>query len=126
MSAAFSRREFMRLIGTGAAGAAFPGFVGCATTGSQKPVGRVVVIGGGYGGTTAAKYIRLWSRNRIDVTLVEQNAQFVSCPLSNLVLGGSRDIASGKILNATLRFSFVSSATNTSPIPPLPNRSMIL
>jgi len=51
------------------------------------------VIGGGYGGATAAKYLRTWSDGAVDVTLVEANAAFVSCPLSNLVLGGSRRIA---------------------------------
>ena len=51
-----------------------------------------MVIGGGYGGATAARYVRLWSDNSIDVTLIEPNASFISCPLSNLVLGGSRQI----------------------------------
>jgi sulfite dehydrogenase len=50
---------------------------------------RVVVIGGGYGGATAARYIALADR-AIEVTLVEPTPLFVSCPLSNLVLGGSR------------------------------------
>jgi hypothetical protein len=50
----------------------------------------VVVVGGGYGGATAAKYLRLLSGQRIDVTLVEPEAAFVSCPLSNLVIGGSK------------------------------------
>ncbi len=54
---------------------------------------KVVVIGGGYGGATAAKYIRLLSDNAIDVTLVEPNKEFISCPLSNLVVGGSRKLA---------------------------------
>ena len=54
---------------------------------------KVVVIGGGYGGATAAKYIRLLSEYQIDVTLVEPNKEFISCPLSNLVVGGSRKIA---------------------------------
>jgi len=53
---------------------------------------KVVVIGGGYGGATAAKYIRLLSDNRIDVTLVEPNKEFISCPMSNLVIGGSRQL----------------------------------
>jgi NADPH-dependent 2,4-dienoyl-CoA reductase/sulfur reductase-like enzyme len=65
--------------------------VGCASvTGKARP--QVVVIGGGYGGATAARYIRMWSEGAIDVTLVEPNASFISCPLSNLVLGGSRQI----------------------------------
>ena len=54
---------------------------------------KVVVIGGGYGGATAAKYIRLLSNQKIDVTLVEPDKEFISCPLSNLVLGGSRTLA---------------------------------
>ena len=52
-----------------------------------------MVVGGGYGGATAAKYIRMWSEGRIDVTLVEPAAEFISCPLSNLVLGGSKTLA---------------------------------
>jgi NADPH-dependent 2,4-dienoyl-CoA reductase/sulfur reductase-like enzyme len=51
---------------------------------------RVLVVGGGYGGATAAKYVRLLSDRKIDVVLVEPDSAFVSCPLSNLVLGGSR------------------------------------
>lgn len=53
---------------------------------------KVVVIGGGYGGATAAKYIRLLSNGKIDVTVVEPDKTFISCPLSNLVLGGSRTL----------------------------------
>jgi NADPH-dependent 2,4-dienoyl-CoA reductase/sulfur reductase-like enzyme len=52
----------------------------------------VVVIGGGFGGATAAKYVRMWAPD-IDVVLVERDPEFVSCPLSNLVLGGSRTVA---------------------------------
>ncbi len=59
---------------------------------SKPPIGRVVVIGGGYAGTTAAKYIRMWSLGNIEVIVIEKSAQFVSCPLSNLVLGGSKSI----------------------------------
>src|SRR5690606_5564064 len=66
---------------------------GCATTGSGPALGKVVVVGGGYGGATAAKYLRLWSGQRVDVTLVDENPAFVSCPLSNLVLGGSKTLA---------------------------------
>jgi NADH dehydrogenase FAD-containing subunit len=91
-----SRRRFLGLAGGGLASAVLPSWLaGCATTpGPEKPVGRVVIVGGGFGGSTAAKYIRMWSERRIEVVLVEPNAQFVSCPLSNLVLGGSRTIES--------------------------------
>ena len=60
--------------------------------GSKPPLGHVVIIGGGYAGATAAKYIRMWSLNSIAVTVIEKSSQFVSCPLSNLVLGGSKNI----------------------------------
>ena len=59
---------------------------------SQAPLGRVVIIGGGYAGTTAAKYIRMWSNGNIETVVIERSSQFVSCPLSNLVLGGSKSI----------------------------------
>ncbi|MDO5086006.1 MAG: NAD(P)/FAD-dependent oxidoreductase [Comamonadaceae bacterium] len=55
--------------------------------------GHVVVIGGGYGGATAARYIRQWSAQRVHVTLVEPQAAFISCPLSNLVLGSGLPLA---------------------------------
>jgi sulfite dehydrogenase len=77
------RREFIKF--AGAAGAV--SLAGCATPGGGK--GRVVVIGGGYGGATAAKYLRMWEPG-IDVVMVERNDAFTSCPMSNLVLGGSR------------------------------------
>jgi sulfide dehydrogenase [flavocytochrome c] flavoprotein chain len=75
---------------TWAAGAVAASVAGCATVSTSTPLGRVVVVGGGFGGATAAKYLRLWSDNRIEVTLVEPDASFVSCPLSNLVVGGSK------------------------------------
>ena len=86
----FTRRDFIKLIGAGTAA----GLAGCATepAGPAKPVGTVIVIGGGYGGATAAKYIRMWSGGKIQVFLIERNTSFVSCPLSNLVLGGSMNL----------------------------------
>ena len=65
---------------------------GCATTASGPSLGRVVVVGGGFGGATAARYLKMWGGN-IDVTLVERNPQFISCPISNLVLGGHKQMA---------------------------------
>jgi sulfide dehydrogenase [flavocytochrome c] flavoprotein subunit len=60
-----------------------------ATSNKQKR--RVVVVGGGFAGATAAKYMRMWDAD-LEVILIERNAQFVSCPQSNLVLGGSRNL----------------------------------
>ena len=87
-----SRRDFLKASGAAATVSLLPG---CAMEPSapSKTIGRVVVVGGGYGGATAAKYIRLWSGGAIEVLLVERNAEFVSCPTSNLVLGGSRSMA---------------------------------
>lgn len=74
-----------------AAGAAgMSALAGCASVGGSRP--QVVVVGGGYGGATAAKYVRLFSGGKVDVTLVEPQASLVSCPMSNLVLGGSATI----------------------------------
>jgi len=72
------RRDFLKLAGAAS-------LAGCATPAPARA--RVVVIGGGFGGATAAKYIRLWDPS-IDVVLVEREASFISCPISNLVLGG--------------------------------------
>ncbi|HNB43639.1 MAG TPA: NAD(P)/FAD-dependent oxidoreductase [Burkholderiaceae bacterium] len=74
-----------------AAGATALGLSGCASLIGRAPIGRVVVIGAGFGGATAAKYIRKWEP-RIEVTLVERNERFVSCPISNLVLAGAERI----------------------------------
>ncbi|MBL8505381.1 MAG: NAD(P)/FAD-dependent oxidoreductase, partial [Methylobacillus glycogenes] len=64
-------------------------------SGINTPVkGRVVVVGAGFAGATLAKYLRLWSNYGVEVIVVEQNRQFISCPLSNLVLGGSRELSS--------------------------------
>jgi sulfide dehydrogenase [flavocytochrome c] flavoprotein subunit len=65
---------------------------GCASS-SGRNGPKVVVVGGGYGGATAAKYVRMWSDQQINVTLIEPSAAFVSCPISNLVLGGSKTMA---------------------------------
>jgi sulfite dehydrogenase len=65
---------------------------GCASTASGPSIGRVVVVGGGFGGATAARYLKMWGGN-VDVTLVERNTSFVSCPISNMVLGGHKQMA---------------------------------
>ena len=76
------RRDFLKLAGA-------VSLAGCASTGPSKA--RVVVVGGGFGGATAAKYIRLWDPT-IDVVLVERESLYTSCPISNLVLGGYKSM----------------------------------
>ncbi|HEX5390063.1 MAG TPA: NAD(P)/FAD-dependent oxidoreductase [Burkholderiaceae bacterium] len=85
------RRQFVQTLGVGSAAAGLGVLGGCATAGGNGP--KVVVVGGGYAGATAAKYLRLFSDNTVNVTLVEPNAAFVSCPISNLVINGSKTIA---------------------------------
>ena len=82
------RRSFLQ----SSAAVSLLGLGACATTASIPTKAKVVVIGGGYGGATAAKYVRLLSDYKIDVVLIEPNDAFVSCPMSNLVVGGSKQM----------------------------------
>ncbi len=84
------RREFIRLLGGAATALGAFGYLPAARAAKG---GRVVVIGGGFGGATCAKYIRRADQG-IAVTLIEPSRQFVTCPFSNMVLGGMRDMAS--------------------------------
>jgi sulfite dehydrogenase len=80
-----------RLLGAGFALSGLA-LAGCATAPDSGPsIGRVVIVGGGFGGATAARYLKMWGGN-VDVTMVERNANFVSCPISNLVLGGHKQM----------------------------------
>src|SRR6267143_1901263 len=86
-----ARRDFLKTSSALAAASLLPG---CATglPVPSKPIGRVIVIGGGFGGATAAKYLRMWSAGTIEVFLIERNTEFISCPTSNLVLGGTKTL----------------------------------
>jgi NADPH-dependent 2,4-dienoyl-CoA reductase/sulfur reductase-like enzyme len=91
-----TRRHFLKASASTAGVVALGGVAGCATTkGEVSPTSarRVVIIGGGWGGATAAKYIRLGDPS-LEVVMLEPNKRFVSCPLSNLVLSGVRTIKS--------------------------------
>ncbi len=85
------RRQFVQTLGAGSAFAGLGLLGGCASTGGGSA--QVVVVGGGYGGATAAKYVRMFSDYGINVTLIEPNEAFISCPISNLVIQGSKTIA---------------------------------
>ena len=80
------RRSFLKLVGAGAGAAGLP-MIGRAAELMPKGAKRVVVVGGGYGGTIAAKYIRMMDKS-IEVVMIERNDHFVSCPFSNLYIGG--------------------------------------
>jgi sulfide dehydrogenase [flavocytochrome c] flavoprotein subunit len=92
MSTMDRRRLLQGLALSGAAGSL--GLLSaCATSGGSPTKAQVVVVGGGYGGATVSKYIRLLSDHSIDVMMIEPNRAFVSCPISNLVLSGDRSMA---------------------------------
>ncbi len=67
---------------------------GASLSACSRPVGkqapRVVIVGGGYGGATCAKYIRYFD-NAVHVTLIESSRRYHTCPFSNAVLGGLED-----------------------------------
>jgi len=94
---ALSRRRFLTVSGLGLGALAGGGLAGCAASmkGDFAPKSgpRVVVIGGGWGGATAAKYVRLLDPG-VEVILIEPGRRFVSCPFSNLVVAGVRTIDS--------------------------------
>ncbi len=87
-----TRRDFLKF--TGGAGAAGTlsmfGLSGAAYGAKHGNMGAtVVVVGGGFGGATCAKYLK---RAGINVTLIEPSTKFVTCPFSNYVLGGTHKI----------------------------------
>jgi len=94
---ALTRRRFLTVSGLGLGALAGGGLAGCAASmkGDFAPKSgpRVVVIGGGWGGATAAKYVRLLDPG-VEVVLIEPGRRFVSCPFSNLVVAGVRTIDS--------------------------------
>jgi sulfide dehydrogenase [flavocytochrome c] flavoprotein chain len=83
----WTRRKFSTL-----AGAACLAAVGARTARSQAKA-RVVVIGGGIGGATVAKYLAL-SDPKLDVSLIEPKQQYTTCFFSNLYLAGLRSLES--------------------------------
>jgi NADPH-dependent 2,4-dienoyl-CoA reductase/sulfur reductase-like enzyme len=81
-----SRRDFLKTAVAGASAAVLP-----MPAIAQGAGGRVVVVGGGFGGATCARFIRRIDP-RIAVTLVEASPTFTACPFSNLVIVGLRDL----------------------------------
>ena len=73
-----------------------------APTSPANPKARVIVVGGGLGGATVAKYLRLWG-DQVEVTLVERASTYTACLLSSLVLTGQRTLASLSFNYDTLR-----------------------
>lgn len=87
----FTRRQFLKLAG-GATAAGVMSGVPFIARGAGK---KVVIVGGGAGGATAARYLRM-NDPSIEVTLIEQNKEYYTCFMSNEVLGGDRTLNSIK------------------------------
>src|SRR5215472_1901025 len=83
----FSRREFL----ASAAAATSTALISAPAVAQSAP--RVVVVGGGFAGTSAARTLKT-TEPRIAVTLVETSPTFTACPFSNLVIGGLREMRS--------------------------------
>ncbi|MBT8419637.1 MAG: FAD-dependent oxidoreductase, partial [Gammaproteobacteria bacterium] len=92
-----NRRAFVKLSGAVAAGVAASvtggALVGVPHIARASAGKKVVVVGGGTGGCTAARYIRMADPS-IEVTIVEPNQYYHTCYLSNEVLSGEREIDS--------------------------------
>ena len=86
----FNRRDFIKAFAAASSLVPLSACASPAKSGSSAKA-RVVVIGGGYGGATAAKYVKMLDGG-IDVTLIEPNKIYTSCPLSNEALVGHRKI----------------------------------
>ncbi|OYY93056.1 MAG: hypothetical protein B7Y41_13135 [Hydrogenophilales bacterium 28-61-23] len=77
------RRQF--LLAASAIAGAFSLGSNAAAIAKARP--KVVIVGAGFGGAACARYLKLWEP-RVEITLIEPNAQFVSCPMSNTVIAG--------------------------------------
>ena len=84
------RRQVLKNAAYLSAMAAMP--LGLSTACFRNQKQKVVVVGGGFAGATAARYLAMWAPE-LDITLIEKNRQFISCPQSNLVLSGSRNLS---------------------------------
>ncbi len=86
----YSRRKFLKTAGTSAIALSALGMSSFAIGGASK---KVVIVGGGIGGATAAKYLRMIDSS-IDVTVIEANKDYYTCFMSNEVLSGVRSMDS--------------------------------
>lgn len=88
---------------------------------SAAATGKVVVVGGGMAGTTAAKFLRLWGGSGVDVTLVEPNSTYISNIFSNMILTGERTLSQLSFNYSVLSSKYGvkihnSSVTNINPV----------
>lgn len=82
-----SRRNLIKLSGVAAASASLSSLTACASMGGKGNRKEVVIVGGGFGGATCAKYLKKYDPS-IHVTLVEAKKSYTTCPGSNWYLAG--------------------------------------
>lgn len=85
----FSRRSFIRLMGAAGVGFSVPNLLSSCI---KETSARVVIVGGGFGGSTCAKYLRRFDSS-LEITLIEPSTRFVTCPFSNMVINGMQTMA---------------------------------
>ncbi len=85
-----SRRKFIKHL---AASAALFSAQGLLTSCSKGARARVVIVGGGFGGSTCARYLQRFDSS-LKITLIEPSRQFITCPFSNMVISGMQTMDS--------------------------------
>ncbi|MEA1988227.1 MAG: FAD-dependent oxidoreductase [Pseudomonadota bacterium] len=85
--ALWSRRNFLK-VGAGL----MAGLAGLNSLPAFAAVPNIVVVGGGYGGATAAKYLKMWGKDTVNVTLIEPNAKFMSPIMSGMVVTSQLEV----------------------------------
>ena len=88
---AYDRRDFLKVIGAAGAVTGFGSLV-WPMEALAAASGKVVVVGGGFGGATCARYLKRWGP-KLDVTLVERDTSYITCPFSNEVLAGNLEMS---------------------------------
>jgi NADPH-dependent 2,4-dienoyl-CoA reductase/sulfur reductase-like enzyme len=115
------RREFLK----SALGMAAASALGPVPAVAQGAAPRVVVVGGGFAGASCARALRT-ADPRIAVTLVEANATFTACPLSNAVIGGLRELSAQQFTYERLAADGVALVRTTATAVDAPARSVTL
>ena len=86
----FSRRKFIKRLAGSSVLFSAPGLLTSCSKGARA---KIVVVGGGFGGSTCARYLHKFDSS-LKITLIEQSRQFITCPFSNMVISGMQTMDS--------------------------------
>lgn len=123
-----NRRDFLKFLGFSAAT-----FMMTPSLLKAVTIPHIVVVGGGFSGSTCAKYLKMWGGNSIEVTIIEPNSTYVSPILSNLVLNDKKNIANisfnytahAQKYNINMIHKVVNSVNNTNKVLTLDDNSTL-